>query len=84
MENISINTAILYLTVSDCDIGENGYVTVELISSYSILYLEIVNINTYILMTKINFDREQKSSYSFSLKIYDHRKPSNLLINIFN
>ncbi|CAF4917553.1 unnamed protein product [Rotaria sp. Silwood1] len=84
MENINIHTAILYLTVSDCDTGENGYVTIELISLISIVELEKVNNNTYILITNINFDRELISSYSFSLKIYDHGKPNNSIINIFN
>ncbi|CAF1314848.1 unnamed protein product [Rotaria sordida] len=84
MENISINTAILYLTVSDCDTGDNGYVTIELISLNSIVKLEKVTNSTYILITNINFDREQNSSYSFSLNIYDHGKPINSLINTFN
>ncbi|CAF4267071.1 unnamed protein product, partial [Rotaria sp. Silwood2] len=84
MENITINTALLYLTVSDCDTGDNGYVTVELICSNSIIELEKVNNNTFILITKINFDREQKSSYSFSLYIYDHGKPNNSLKKTFD
>ncbi|CAF2864619.1 unnamed protein product [Rotaria sp. Silwood2] len=36
------------------------------------------------VIIQINFDREQKSSYSFSLYIYDHGKPNNSLKKTFD
>jgi hypothetical protein len=83
-ENISINTPIIYLTISDHDTNENGRVSVKLSALDSIIKLEKINNNTYILLTNILFDREDKSSHSFSLTIYDHGKPSHSLINKFD
>ncbi|CAF0983298.1 unnamed protein product [Adineta steineri] len=83
-ENISLNTPILYLTVSDCDTGENGRVTIELISSNSIVELQNIDNNTSILLINTFFDREEKSSHTFSIIIYDHGKPPHSLINTFD
>ncbi|CAF1628029.1 unnamed protein product, partial [Adineta ricciae] len=83
MENIPVNTSILYLTVSDCDSGENGRVTVELISSYAFIRLQQINNNTYMFSTNALFDREEKSSHSFSVITYDHGQPSHSLVNTF-
>ena len=83
-ENISINTPIIYLTISDCDTNENGYVSIELISSESIIKLNKINNNTYSLLTNENFDRENQSYYTFSLILYDHGQPKHSLFNKFN
>ncbi|UJR13417.1 hypothetical protein I4U23_000432 [Adineta vaga] len=83
-ENISLNTSILYVTVSDGDSGENGRITVGFISTYSFLYLQKINNNTYMFSTKSLFDREEKSFYSFSIITYDHGQPSHSIINTFN
>lgn len=82
LENIPLGTSILYITVSDCDSGENGYVTMELIST-SIVQLEKKTNNTYVLKTNIHLDREEKSSYTFTLLTYDHGQPRNSIENIF-
>jgi hypothetical protein len=54
-ENISINTPIIYLTISDRDTDENGRVAVDLISLNSIIKLEKINNNIYIIQTKFYF-----------------------------
>jgi hypothetical protein len=83
-ENISLHTSILYLTVSDRDTNENGRVSMELISSDSSFQLQKLNNHTYTLLTNRIFDREEKSSYSFSLITYDHGKSSHSIINKFD
>jgi len=82
LENISLHTPILYITVSDCDSGENGRVTIEL-NKTSIIELEKVTDNTYVLKTNLLLDREQTSFYSFILFTYDHGQPKNLIENFF-
>lgn len=83
-ENISINTSIIYLTISDKDTDENGRISVDLISLDSIVKLEKINNNTFIIRTNIIFDRELKSFYQFSLIIYDHGKANHVLIRKFD
>ncbi|CAF4015668.1 unnamed protein product, partial [Rotaria sp. Silwood1] len=49
LENISLGTPILYMTVSDCDSNENGRVAMKLISSFnetSVVQLEKLTDNT--------------------------------------
>ncbi|CAF3254774.1 unnamed protein product [Rotaria socialis] len=78
LENISLGTPILYVTVSDCDSNENGRVAMKLISSFdttSPVQLEQVTDNTYVIKTKILLDREQNSFHSFTLLTYDHGHP---------
>ena len=83
-ENISPHTSILYITVSDHDTNENGRVSMELLSSNSTLRLQKLNNDTYSLLTNRIFDREEHSSYSFSLLIYDHGKPPHSMIKKFD
>ncbi|CAF0841968.1 unnamed protein product [Adineta steineri] len=86
LENISVGTPILYLTVSDRDSGENGRVSIELIPSMnqtSVVQLEKVSDNTYALKTIIQLDREQNSYYSFTLFVYDHGEPKQSIKNLF-
>jgi hypothetical protein len=63
------------MTVSDRDSGENGRVTVELISSLneiSVVKVEKLTDYTYVLKTSAQLDREQRSFYRFRLIAYDH------------
>lgn len=86
VENVSLGTPILYLTVSDRDSNDNGRVTVELLSSkiqQSIVQLDKLTDNTYILKTNIHLDREENSFYTFSLIIYDHGQPRHTIENQF-
>ncbi|CAF0777159.1 unnamed protein product [Rotaria sp. Silwood1] len=86
LENISLGTPILYMTVSDCDSNENGRVAMKLISSFnetSVVQLEKLTDNTYILKTNIQLDREEKSFYSFTLFVYDYGQPKRSIENHF-
>ncbi|CAF2333988.1 unnamed protein product [Rotaria sp. Silwood2] len=86
VENISLGTPILYMTVSDCDSNENGHVAMKLISLFnetSVVQLEKITDNTYILKTNIQLDRELKSFYSFTLFAYDHGQPKRSIENHF-
>ena len=86
LENISLDTPILYVTVSDCDSNENGRVTIELVSfsnQTSAIKLEKITDHTCVLKTNIHLDREEKSFYQFQLMTYDHGQPKNLIENLF-
>jgi len=87
VENLSIGTPILYLTVSDCDSNDNGRVTVELLSSklqQSIVQLDKLTDNTYIVKTNIHLDREENSFYTFSFITYDHGQPKHTIESQFH
>jgi hypothetical protein len=58
-------------------------VTIELISLNSILRLEKLTDNTYVLKTTQLLDREQQSFYSFKLLTYDHGQPRHSIENVF-
>ena len=75
LENVSLGTPILYLTVSDRDAGDNGRVSVELLPSanqLSIVQLERISENTYVIKSNARLDREEKSFHIFTLLTSDH------------
>lgn len=76
LENISLDTPILYLTVSDRDAGDNGRVSVELLPSLlhqiPLVQLERISENTYVIKSHARLDREEKSFHTFTLTTSDH------------
>ena len=82
-ENRPTNSSIIYITVSDQDSGENGRISVESPISTNVFQLNQISNNTFRISSKIRFDRESQSKYSFSLIIYDHGKPSHSIIKKF-
>lgn len=84
LENISLSTPILYLTVSDCDTGDNGRVSIELTSSLnqtSIVRLEKLSENTYVIKSNAHLDREEQSFYTFTILTFDHGQSKHVIEN---
>jgi len=71
LENIAVGSPILYISVSDRDSGVNGRVKMELESPMrkdrSLFQLEKLTENTFSLRTNAELDREEQSSFSFTL-----------------
>lgn len=87
LENISVGLPILYISVSDRDNGINGRVTMELESPVkegrSLFQLEKLTENTYSLRTNAPLDREEQSTYSFTLIASDQGQPRRSMTSLF-
>lgn len=69
-ENTGVSARLLAVKATDEDEGENGRVTYEIVSGSTSAFR--INDTTGEVFTKINLDRETKSSHQITIKATDH------------
>nr|XP_047123814.1 protocadherin Fat 4 [Hydra vulgaris] len=82
-ENLGAGLFLIQLRAFDIDKNENGTVVYSINADFESLFS--INESTGLLYALINFDREEKDSYTIKVKAFDHgipSKSSETLVNI--